>query len=332
MNQGKTSCIDFTPEDFRDLKTALDHHDRMDMIRWYVDKEEETVVMYNTEPGVAEENDRLGELIEQDFSEERFVRIHARSSKEEWRDMARFIDEKVEDPVVRNRLREAIDGDGAFRRFKKAVQGEGLKAEWHQFKDQCIHEAAIKWLDARSLISEEQKQAFQESLEERQEKEDKPSREEQMTEGAVVECRWGEDHVGLSEGTQYEVLDERPGENLIQILDDRDNRKWYNKPLFNVIEQGRERDLDDLLLNIEVEQQEEHLAHARILFDQGGYWTVRVAKPEWIQKNLDPDQKGAHLGLRKIVIVPSLEEREVNRALTALWHERSVEPYVVDDS
>jgi len=81
-------------------------------------------------------------------------------------------------------------------------------------------------------------------------------------------------------------------------------------------------------MNIEVERKGDHFAHARILFDGGGHWTIRVATPEWVQQ-FDPEPKGAHMGIRKVVIVPSLEELQVNRSLTALDEESELAPYAL---
>ncbi len=322
--------LDLSKQDLTEISTALEQRNDMHMLRWYVDVKEETVVMYSDDTGVSQENERLGTLIEE--HPDRFVRVYPTSSDRDWRVMSQFIDEEVEDPVVQNRLREAIDGSGAFRRFKQVISEEGLKEQWYTYKERANREEAIRWLEANSLISGEKAEEFRASMENTGS--DSTSEEdafgpEQMTEGGVVICQRARDHKGLSEGAKYEILDERPGDNLIQIRDDRDNRKWYNKPLFEVEEPGRERKLDDLLMNIEVEKKGEHHAHARILFDQGGHWTVRVATPEWIDEQFDPEKTGAHMGIRKVVIVPSLDELAVNRSLTALDQEKNIASYAM---
>ncbi len=321
--------LDLSKGDLFDVETALEFDDPMGMNQYYVDLEKETVVMYTDDTGVSEENDRLGSLIDENPG--RFVRIHSTSSDRDWEVMSAFIDDEVEDPVVRDRLRDAIKGSGAFRRFKNAVREEGLKDRWYAYRSRANRRAAINWLESHSLISREKAEEFRDLVhtsEQNAEAEDK-TKEEQMTEGGVVVCRREGGHKGLSEGTEYEILDERPGDKLIQIRDDRNNKKWYNKQMFEVVEPGRERDLDDLLMNIEVEKKGEHIAEARVLFDQGGYWTVYVATPDWVKKNIDTTEKGAHLGIRKMVIVPSLDELEVNRSLTALSQEKNLAPFAL---
>jgi hypothetical protein len=327
-NAENTEYLDLTEQDLTDLTTARHFRDDMYMIHWYVDCQEETVVMYTEDEGVSEENDRLGDAIHE--NPDRFVKIEPTHSSDDWQVMSNFISEEVDEPLVRDRLREAIDGSGAFRRFKEVVAEEGLKDRWHAYRERKNREEAISWLEAHDLISDEKAEEFRASLEEiGKESGDETDPEEQMTEGGVVECTRDHGHKGLSKGTRYEIVDERPGDKLIQIRDDRDNLKWYNKPNFDLVEPGRKRDIDDLLMNIEVDKKDEHYAHARILFDQGGYWTVRVATPEWLEQQFDAEPKGAHLGIRKLVIVPSLEEREVNRALTALNEKQDIAPYAL---
>ncbi len=92
-----------------------------------------------------EETVRLRERLEEDF--DRYERIPGTGSQEGYEDMADFID-----TVANERLAEllavAINGKGAFRRFKDVLLGYPAERErWFRFKDDRMRERAIEWLD-----------------------------------------------------------------------------------------------------------------------------------------------------------------------------------------
>lgn len=59
----------------------------------------------------------------------RFVRV---GSKEGWRDMAAFA-ERQRNEDLRQRLERAIQGSGAFRRFRDLVHDKDLAEQWYAF-------------------------------------------------------------------------------------------------------------------------------------------------------------------------------------------------------
>ena len=68
------------------------------------------------------------------MSDSRYLRIDPVSSREQYRWMERFI-ATVEDAPLRHKLLTAIDGKGAFRRFKDVLMGHPVDRErWVKFR------------------------------------------------------------------------------------------------------------------------------------------------------------------------------------------------------
>ena len=83
--------------------------------------------------------------IEEEY--ERFERIPQTESYESYRDMENFI-ATVEDMNLVDLLEVAIQGKGAFRRFKDVLLNYPDEEEkWFQFQDSRIEERALEWLD-----------------------------------------------------------------------------------------------------------------------------------------------------------------------------------------
>ena len=57
----------------------------------------------------------------------------------------------LEDAQAREVLLTAIQGSGAFRRFKDAVQRRGLADAWYAYRDRSRETFAIEWLEAEGL-------------------------------------------------------------------------------------------------------------------------------------------------------------------------------------
>ena len=63
-----------------------------------------------------------------------------------WSDMAQFV-ECMPEGAVRDRLADAIEGRGAFSRFRRAVEAADLGDEWHAFSED------LKWGRARAELA-----------------------------------------------------------------------------------------------------------------------------------------------------------------------------------
>src|SRR3972149_4098815 len=92
-----------------------------------------------------EETGKLKDQVEEDS--DRYERIPEAESHEGYEDMVDFI-ATVKDERLVELLEVAINGKGAFRRFKDVLLNYPEEREsWFQFKDDRIEEKALEWLD-----------------------------------------------------------------------------------------------------------------------------------------------------------------------------------------
>jgi hypothetical protein len=80
-----------------------------------------------------------------------YMRIDPVSSREQYRWMERFI-QMLEDGELRDKLTQAIDGKGAFRRFKDVLMAHGPERErWFAFRSERLRVFMEAWLGAHAL-------------------------------------------------------------------------------------------------------------------------------------------------------------------------------------
>ena len=80
-----------------------------------------------------------------------YLRIDPVSSREQYRWMERFI-ATVEEDELRHRLTSAIDGKGAFRRFKDVLMSFPVDRErWFRFRSERLRACMEAWLEAHSV-------------------------------------------------------------------------------------------------------------------------------------------------------------------------------------
>ena len=92
-----------------------------------------------------EESSKLRERIEE--TPDRYERIPKAESHEGYQDMVDFI-ATVEDEHRAELLEVAINGKGAFRRFKDVLLNYPEERErWFKFKDERMEQRALEWLD-----------------------------------------------------------------------------------------------------------------------------------------------------------------------------------------
>ena len=85
------------------------------------------------------------------MNDSRYLRIDPVSSREQYRWMERFI-ATVEDEELRRRLNIAIDGKGAFRRFKDALMSHPVDRErWFAFRSERLKACMESWLTAHGI-------------------------------------------------------------------------------------------------------------------------------------------------------------------------------------
>jgi hypothetical protein len=84
-------------------------------------------------------------------SDGNYLRIDPVSSREQYRWMERFIP-LIEDPELRTKLTQAIDGKGAFRRFKDVLMSYGTERErWFTFRSERLRTFMEAWLSAHAI-------------------------------------------------------------------------------------------------------------------------------------------------------------------------------------
>jgi hypothetical protein len=80
-----------------------------------------------------------------------YLRVDPVSSREQYRWMERFIP-MVENGELRARLHQAIDGKGAFRRFKDVLMAHAEERErWFTYRSERLKTFMDAWLSAHSL-------------------------------------------------------------------------------------------------------------------------------------------------------------------------------------
>ena len=79
-----------------------------------------------------------------------YVALPDRFEIDEYRMMERFAN-GVTDGQASQRLQRAIQGRGAFRHFKDAVQDLGLAQQWYDYRDRAYEAIAIDWCDANGI-------------------------------------------------------------------------------------------------------------------------------------------------------------------------------------
>jgi hypothetical protein len=84
-------------------------------------------------------------------SDANYMRVDPVSSREQYRWMERFIP-MVDEVDLRNRLAQAIDGKGAFRRFKDVLMAHAPERErWFAFRSERLRVFMEAWLTAHAL-------------------------------------------------------------------------------------------------------------------------------------------------------------------------------------
>lgn len=89
----------------------------------------------------------------EDFESRGLVYVHPGDSREAYQDMVDFT-HLVGDARARDLLLRALEGRGAFRRFKDTLfDFPELREEWFSFHDRRMQRRAVEWLADRELIT-----------------------------------------------------------------------------------------------------------------------------------------------------------------------------------
>ena len=122
--------------------------------RWLIDPRTGEIVFWTADTGI----DGKAPV---DLDELDLVRIDPLPSWVWYQDMADFA-EAITDERAGRRLARAIQGKGAFRRFRDELHDEHpeLLPAWYAFRDVRANRRAVEWLAGNSLIDDDDASRF----------------------------------------------------------------------------------------------------------------------------------------------------------------------------
>jgi hypothetical protein len=145
--------LDLSNVDLDGIAAAL--ADKTDYEHWWlIDPETGKIVTWTSDTGVDGQTPV-------DLDELDLVCIHPLPSWVWYQDMADFA-EGITDERAGRRLLRAIQGKGAFRRFRAELQEEypELLSAWYAFRDSRATRRAVEWLADNELIDDEAAERF----------------------------------------------------------------------------------------------------------------------------------------------------------------------------
>jgi hypothetical protein len=118
---------------------------------WLINSQTGEIVFWSADTGIDGQTP-----VDLDDLDPDLVSIHPLPSYVWYEDMADFA-EAVTDEQAGRRLARAIQGKGAFRRFRDELEEEypDLLPVWYAFRDARADRRAVRWLAENSLISDE---------------------------------------------------------------------------------------------------------------------------------------------------------------------------------
>lgn len=133
------------PIDLDMLETAMEDADLAN--RYFLNLVTGEVIFFSDSLGLSDEDERLLEEI--DGSKD-YVVVERIPSHEAYQWMVDFVDELVvpADENAAEKLSIALDGKGAFRRFKDTLHrvDEHWLQAWHQWRDKRLKAAVEEWV------------------------------------------------------------------------------------------------------------------------------------------------------------------------------------------
>ncbi len=139
--------------DLDEIATALADQDDYEH-RWLLDPKTGEVAFWTRDGGLDGEHPV-------DLDEVDLVPINPLPSWVWYQDMVDFAEQVSDERAVR-RLGRALDGRGAFRRFKAELHEEypELLPAWYTFRDTRATHRAVEWLQENDLIPDGQADAY----------------------------------------------------------------------------------------------------------------------------------------------------------------------------
>lgn len=119
---------------------------------YFLDLETGEIIMLPDEFLSPEEYEKTIRLF--DENPDRFEQLPWQDSHEGYNDMVAFT-ENVKDLTLQQMLWRALEGKGAFRRFKDVLLSFPEERErWFRFKDGCVAERVLRWIEDANIQME----------------------------------------------------------------------------------------------------------------------------------------------------------------------------------
>jgi len=166
MREGEIEVMIKLKVDLEMIASAMDDVARVDM-DYYLDKETGKVIflLEETSRYAEEEKDenlreRLPDWQKKDIkvaqdilfkNPDGYIYIPEGSPSNGYQLMVEFT-ETIEDDLLREKLNIALDGKGAFRRFKNVIADyPDYREKWFTFRDDKINKKVIEWLNSMGI-------------------------------------------------------------------------------------------------------------------------------------------------------------------------------------
>lgn len=149
------------------LKDIVDEMEmQIDEYRKYLNKETgEIVTVSSEELSIAEESeedddfsqypdwqqDSIKSAIDVIVNWENYIELPDKWEINEYDIMEEFCG-SIKNDRVSNALYSAIQGRGAFRRFKDAIIRFGVEDDWYKFRDEALKQVAIEWCEENEIM------------------------------------------------------------------------------------------------------------------------------------------------------------------------------------
>jgi uncharacterized protein UPF0158 len=148
--------LDLSKLDLEEIATALEDQTVYDH-QWLINSQTGEIVFWTAEGGI----DGNTPVDLDDLDDLGLICIDPLPPYVWYQDMADFA-EGISDEAAGRRLARAIQGKGAFRRFKDELHDEypHLLPAWYSFRDARAERRAVEWLVDHSLVDYETGQRF----------------------------------------------------------------------------------------------------------------------------------------------------------------------------
>ena len=116
---------------------------------YYLDTKTGELLLVSDEFMDTNETEEIYERL--DSEPERYLNIPTESSREGYQNMVAFT-ESLEDENLKEKLWIALNGRGAFRRFKDVLLSHPEKREeWFKFQDERLEKCVMEWLEENEI-------------------------------------------------------------------------------------------------------------------------------------------------------------------------------------